>query len=349
VRGDERKLRQILLNLLSNALKYTKRGSVTLCVAYDHADGDGTLRCDVIDTGRGIPPDKLEAIFEPFTQLARDGQVREGTGLGLNITRRLLELMNGGLTVESVVGTGSIFHLQLELPLVADPERALESTEISMTGYRGERKRILVVDDNVSNTALLVSLLEPLGFLVDTAPNGLEAFRGAQERQPDLVLMDLVMPVMDGLEAIRRFRADPRFNRTVIIGASASVTDSGNSEFIHICDDFVIKPIRIDLLLEKIGSHLGIEWETREIALPARGACANVSEEDMQTPPPAELGGLLDLAMSGNTEEIERWADELAKRDARYRAFAGKLKDLAGSFKTKAILALVKQCSGEEI
>ena len=131
-----------------------------------------------------------------------------------------------------------------------------------MTGYRGERKRILVVDDTVGNTSMLVSLLEPLGFKVDTAFNGEDALNAARERQPDLVLMDLVMPVMDGLEAARLMRADPRFDRTAIIGASASVTDSGNkNEFIRVCDDFVVKPIRIDLLLEKIGSRMEIEWE----------------------------------------------------------------------------------------
>ncbi len=120
VRGDERKLRQILLNLLSNAVKYTRRGSVTLRVAYDH-EGGGILRCDVIDTGMGIPADKLETIFEPFTQLAGNGQLREGTGLGLNITRRLLELMHGSLTVESEVGKGSIFRMELALPLGGRP------------------------------------------------------------------------------------------------------------------------------------------------------------------------------------------------------------------------------------
>lgn len=350
VRGDERKLRQILLNLLSNALKYTRRGSVTLCVSYEQREENGTLRCDIIDTGIGIPPDKLESIFEPFTQLVGDGQVREGTGLGLNITRRLLELMHGGLTVESVPGKGSIFHLELTLPLVADPERALENGEVSVTGYRGERKRILVVDDNVGNTSMLVSLFEPLGFTVDTALNGEEALKVAHEQQPDLVLMDLVMPVMDGLEAIRLLRADPEFDRVGIIGASASITSSGQKgDFIRICDDFVIKPIRIDVLLEKIGNQLKIEWVTEEIAVPPKAAYANANNEEMITPPPAEMDDLLDLAMSGDMQGVEQWADEIATRDARYRAFADRLKDLAGGFKTKAVLALVKRCRGEEI
>ncbi len=348
VRGDERKLRQILLNLLSNAVKYTRRGSVTLRVAYD--EGDGTLRCDVIDTGVGIPDDKLEAVFEPFTQLTGDGQMREGTGLGLNITRRLLELMHGSLTLESTVDSGSIFSMALVLQPVSDPERALVKTEISVTGYHGERKRILVVDDTVGNTSMLVSLLEPLGFKVDTAANGEEALGMLRERQPDLVLMDLVMPVMDGLEATRLIRSDPQFDRTVIIGASASVTDSGHKgDFIKICDDFVIKPIRIDLLLEKIGRRMGIEWESVEVVLPARETFTGLDDGEMTTPPPAELDELLNLAMRGDMAGVERWAAGLETRDAGYRTFAGKLKELAGSFKTKAVLALVKRCRGEAI
>lgn len=349
VLGDERKLRQILLNLLSNAVKNTKRGSVTLRVSYT-PETSGVFHCDVIDTGVGIPADKLEAIFEPFTQLVGNGQVREGTGLGLNITRRLLELMHGTLDVESIVGTGSTFRLKLSLPQVSDPELALEKTVISVTGYRGERKRVLVVDDNIGNTSMLVSLLDPLGFKVDTAANGEEALAMARERHPDLVLMDLVMPVMDGLEAVRIMRSDTQFDSTAIIGASASVTDSGNKgEFINSCDDFVIKPIRIDLLLEKIGARLGIEWETEEIIIPVRERFTGQDGSEMLSPPSAELDELLDLAMLGDMHGVEQWAADLEKRDARYRMFAGRLKELAGSFKTKAVLALVKQCRGETI
>ena len=347
VRGDERRLRQILLNLLSNAVKNTGKGSVTLRVAYNHDEG-GIFRCDVIDTGVGIPTDKMESIFEPFTQLAVKGQISEGTGLGLNITRSLLELMHGRLTVESEVGKGSIFHLELALPLVADQEQALEKTEFSVTGYRGDRKRILVVDDNMGNTAMLVSLLELFGFKVDVASNGEEALVLAQERQPDMVLMDLVMPVMDGLETTRLLRADPKFSQTGIIGTSASITDSGHKgEFISLCDDFVVKPIRIDLLLEKIGALMGLDWETRDNFTPVRETYSDWNNVELVTPPSTELDELLDLSMKGDMQGVELWAAGLETRDDRYRVFTGRLKELAGSFKTRAILALVKQCRGE--
>jgi signal transduction histidine kinase/FixJ family two-component response regulator len=347
--GDERKLRQILLNLLSNAVKYTRRGSVTLRVAYDRHAGGGTLCCDIVDTGVGIPADKLETIFEPFTQLADRGQLSEGTGLGLNISRRLLNLMHGRLTLESEVNRGSTFRLELPLPAVSDPEHALEKTEVSVTGYGGERRRILVVDDNASNTSMLVSLLEPLGFRIDTASNGEDALKAAGEQKPDLVLLDLVMPFMDGLETARLLRADRKFDRTWIIGASALVSNSNHkSGFIEVCDDFIVKPIRIDRLLEKIGTRLGLAWETREIVLPSRETYAALDDRELPAPPSVELDELLDLAMRGDMLGVERWAAGLEERDSRYRNLAGKLKELAGSFRTKAVLALVKQCRGEQ-
>lgn len=349
VRGDERKLRQILLNLLSNAVKYTRRGSVTLRVSYDRA-GAGLLRCEVTDTGIGIPADKLESIFEPFTQLVGDRQIRKGTGLGLNITKRLLALMQGSMGVTSEIGKGSTFWLEVALPQLEDSAVALEKTDYNVTGYLGERKRILVVDDTVGNTAMLVSLLEPLGFELATAQNGREALQRAAEQVPDLVILDLVMPEMDGLEAATLLRQDLILAATKIIGASATVTDnSRKEEFVATCDDFVIKPIRIDLLLEKIGHQLGIEWETLA-ATTAGDTCdrkAREREEPLVTPPQAEMEELHALALMGDMLKIEAWATALEARHSKCRGFADRLRELAGGFKTKAILALVEQCRGE--
>jgi len=170
------------------------------------------------------------------------------------------------------------------------------------------------------------------------------------EQQPDLVLMDLVMPVMDGLVAARLMRSNPLLDRTGIIGASASVTDSEQrNEFIEICDDFVLKPICIDLLLEKIGCRLGIEWETVEFVTPVRESFVSLDGQEPLAPPSSELDELYDLAMRGDMSGVEEWAVALEAADARYHNFAGRLKELAGSCKTKALLALVNQCRGEKI
>ncbi len=349
VRGDERKLRQILLNLLSNAVKYTRRGGVTLRVSYGQGRAD-LFRCEVVDTGIGIPADKLEAIFEPFTQLVTDRQGREGTGLGLHITKHLSELMRGRMGVESMPGKGSTFWLEVVLPSLAEEAAALENTEFNVTGYRGERKRILVVDDNIGNTSMLISLLEPLGFELDTAQNGREAVRLAEKRRPDLVLLDLVMPEMDGQEAATLIRQNRELAGTRIIGASATVTESTHKEaFAAACDDFVEKPIRIDSLLEKIGHLLRIEWETApaETSALVNGAERGRREEWYTVPSPEEMEGLFELAMMGDMSRIEAWADMLEERNKAYRSFADRLRELAGGFKTKAILAMVEHAMGE--
>jgi len=346
VLGDERKVRQILLNLLSNAVKYTHRGGVALRVRYDHAGG-GVLRCEVSDTGIGIPADKLEAVFEPFTQLAANRQVREGTGLGLNITRHLLMLMAGRIGVESVLGSGSTFWLELPLPPVTELDIAVERKQQNIVGYQGERRSILVVDDNVNNTSMLVSLLEPLGFAVSTAENGRAALQCLAELTPDLVILDMVMPEMDGLEAAEAMRRIPKLTGMKIIGASATVSESARKEeFAALCDAFVTKPIQIDLLLERIKGQLGIEWNRT-----AAGSCAVAGadglEAEFEVPTPARLRSVYELALLGDMRRIQAWAAQLEDDDSHYTPFAARLRELAGAYRTKAILALLDEHLGD--
>ncbi|HEX9078541.1 MAG TPA: ATP-binding protein [Desulfuromonadaceae bacterium] len=351
VLGDERKLRQILLNLLTNAVKYTPRGSVTLRVSYGRED-EGQFRCEVVDTGIGIPTDKLAAVFEPFTQLAPDRRVREGTGLGLHISKRLAALMGGDMGVESTPGKGSTFWLRVALPPVTQIQDLLEDTEHTITGYRGERKRILVVDDNIINTSLLVSLLMPLGFEVATAENGRLALLQAEVSRPDLVLLDLSMPEMDGLEMAGEMKRRPKLAGVKIIGASATGSDSTHKElFSTVCDDFIVKPINIDLLLDKIRTLLQIVWETprTQAAEAAFRREAEERRERIEMPPEAYLKELRELALLGDMRKIQAWAARLEETDGRYRPFAARLRELAVGFKTKAILSLAGHHAGESI
>ena len=345
VRGDERKLRQILLNLLSNAVKYTRHGSVALKVSYGLA-GENLFRCEVTDTGVGIPADKFEAIFEPFTQLLGDRQVRGGTGLGLNITRRLLVLMQGKIGLQSQLGKGSTFWIEVALPSLVAGELLQAQNEMTLVGYHGDRKRILVVDDIIGNSSMLVSLLEPLGFRVDAAQNGQEALRLMEQRRPDLVVLDLVMPVQDGLETAGIMRQRRELAGVRIIGASATVTDSARKDaFIAACDDFVNKPIHIDVLLEKIGAELGIEWEMTKAETSAGPAAPGQTE--LLVPPPEELEALFEMAMLGDMQKIGAWAAQLRDKDGKYAMFADRLQELSATFKAKAILSLVAQYRGE--
>ena len=335
VRGDQRKLKQILLNLISNAVKYTRRGHVITRVSYD--PNSGMFRCEVADTGIGIAPDKLETVFEPFTQLVGPGQIREGTGLGLSITRRLVTLMQGKVAVESEPGKGSTFRVELPLPAVSGAEISRDVAGPAVTGYKGKRKRILVADDNITNASMLVAVLEPLGFDLVTAENGREAVRQARELPPDLVLLDLVMPDMDGLETAREMRRLHELDGTRIVGTSATVSDSARRDaFAAVCDDFMAKPIGLELLREKIGKHLGLVWETALPGIPAAAA-------PVEAPAPEELAELYELALMGDMQRIRIWAAELEERDHKYSSFAAKLRDLAGNFKAKAIVTLVEQ------
>ena len=347
LRGDERKLRQILLNLLSNAVKYTRQGGVTLRVGYLW-QGSGLFRCEVIDTGIGIPKEQLETVFEPFAQLAVDRQVSEGTGLGLTITKRLAALMHGSISVESEPGRGSVFLLEIPLSQVADSGVALELAEYAVVGYRGERRRILVVDDNPQNASMLVSLLQPLGFMLVTASDGQEALAVASAQHVDLILLDLVMPGMDGLEAAQKLRLISFFGDTRIIGASATVSGSLRKDaFCSTCDDFIAKPIRIDLLLEKIREQLDLVWETTQSEPQSAPPKGEQAPEALLAPPGAELEELYRLALMGDMSKILAWGARVAE-DQAHRAFAARVGELAGAFKTKAVLALVEQHLGAE-
>jgi signal transduction histidine kinase/CheY-like chemotaxis protein len=339
LQGDERKLRQILLNLLNNAVKYTCQGGVILRVGYIRGE-TGLFWCEVIDTGIGIPKEKLETVFEPFTQLATNRQVSEGTGLGLTITKRLALLMQGRMGVESEPEKGSVFRLEVPLPAVAGPRTTRELAQCPVIGYRGKRRRILVVDDNANNAAMLVSLLQPLGFNVASACDGQGALVQVRRYHTDLVLLDLVMPGMDGQEAAEKLRQSSLGPKIRIIGSSATVVRK--DPFAAICDDFVAKPICIDLLLEKIGQQLELVWEpTPGEPSPALSKRRNQSLEALVAPPRAELEQLYQLALMGDMRKIQARATRL--EDDAYRPFAVELSDLAGSFKTNAVLDLVER------
>lgn len=351
VRGDERKLKQVLLNLLSNAVKYTRQGGVTLRADY-RAEGE-IFCCEVVDTGVGIPKDKQKDIFEPFVQLEADGQVREGTGLGLTISKKLVSIMQGSIVVESAPGKGSIFRVEIPLsevsgveiplPKVSGVETPRKERERDIIGYQGRTRRILVVDDNATNASLLVSLLEPLGFEVTTALNGKEAVRRALDQPPDLMLLDLFMPGMNGLEVTRTIREHKNFKDTRIIGVSATVTDSGlRGTFEQACDAFLGKPFHVSLLFDQIQKQLGVEWKYQVTEI-SKAISVLKHDASVVIPPQEELQDLLQLARVGNMARIEEWAAALEKGDSAYAPFTRKLRRLAGEFKTRAILSMVEQ------
>ncbi|HEX6706170.1 MAG TPA: ATP-binding protein [Albitalea sp.] len=344
VHVDDRRLRQVLLNLLSNAVKFTETGEVQLNVhPLAPAGATARLRFEVKDTGIGIGPEQLEAIFEPFVQ-APDVQRRfGGTGLGLSISRQLLGLMGSDIHVDSRLGEGSCFRFDLELPVATDASRvARPAPRRIVTGYAGPRRRMLVVDDNVANRMPLVDLLEPLGFEVACADNGQKGMELAQTLLPDLILMDVVMPVMDGLTATRQLRAMPQTRGIPIVFISASATPEDQRNGLEVgANAFLPKPLDLHRLLAEIGSLLGLTW------LPDGGAASDPAIElqpSWVTPPAEELEVLYQLAKTGNMRRIGEHAQHLASLGEEYRGFAETLLQLAGRFESRAILALVTQC-----
>jgi CheY-like chemotaxis protein len=253
---DERRLRQILLNLLANAVRFTDRGWVGLFVV---ACRGTHVRFEVCDSGIGMSAEQLGKLFQPFTQLdaARSGG---GTGLGLVISRNLVRMMGGELQVRSSPESGSTFWFELEVK-TPGTHRGKADPEALVCGYAGPRKSVLIVDDIPESRAVLVQLLEPLGFAVLQATNGGEALTIAQATRPDLVLTDLVMPEMDGRELTRRLRGRPELASVPIIVASAAASARGELEWRELgADAFLAKPIRAEELLVEIERMLEIKW-----------------------------------------------------------------------------------------
>jgi CheY-like chemotaxis protein len=333
IRADEGKLRQILLNLLANAVKFTELGQVSLRVRLSPSS---QLRFKVQDTGGGVDADQLETIFLPFEQVGNLQHRFGGTGLGLAISRQFVRLMGGEIHVVSQVGVGSTFWFELEVPAIQIEKVA--SCERIVSGYEGPRKKILVVDDVAVNRLMVVDMLSQFGFDVIEAVDGREAQEKAQTARPDLILMDIVMSEMDGLETTRRLRQIPGLEEMPIIAMSARASSSDGEKCLAAgMNAFAPKPIDFDKLLAPIASLLRITWTCEQkAAVPA----SYEGGGPLVVPPPQELEVLHYLARMGNMREIVQWAADLEES---YRAFADQLRLMAQQYQSKAILELVEQ------
>jgi PAS domain S-box-containing protein len=336
IRADEKRLRQALLNLLANAVKFTDRGQVSLRVRFSPPS---RLRFEVQDTGIGIREDQLESIFQPFEQGGEAQRRLGGSGLGLAISQRFVHLMGGEIKVESQIGQGSTFWFELDLPVV-ELEMAAPPAAGIVTGYQGPRKTVLVVDDVAENRAVVVDMLGQIGFQMAEAASGGEGLEQAQALRPDLILMDIVMPGMGGLEAARRLRQLPAQKEVPIIAVSAS-TSGGDQESSLAAgmNAFQPKPIDFGLLLAQIASLLQLSW-TYAAPPPASEPAAS---GPLLAPPAQEMEILHRLAREGNMRDIVQHAAHLAELDERYRPFAEQLRVLAKGYQSKAILSLVEQ------
>ncbi|OJJ18548.1 hypothetical protein BKI52_23335 [marine bacterium AO1-C] len=342
VNTDAKKLKQIIFNLLSNAFKFTRQGSINFVVK-PCDQRENTYEFIVQDSGIGIATSQLEEIFQPFHQLSHPENIYEGTGLGLNITRKLVDLLGGELQVESVLNEGSVFKFTLNLEPANAPQKITQSkSDKVVVGYEGANKTILVVDDNQDNLELLRYHLEQLNFSVILAYNGTEALDQFSKISPDLVLMDIVMPIMNGFEATKEISAiRPDIP---VIALSASLLDSKEQitkgkGFV----DYLLKPIDLNELEKAIQQHLGIQWIYTTQSIVSTQPVKDTSSTNLVFPSNEYLNKLHRASSIGDIEEIDQILTEIQKADNEYSDFVDKIRHLANDFQLHKIQLYIEQ------
>ncbi len=339
VYADEKRLRQILINLLANAVKFTDRGSVTLRVTYARE----IATFEVEDTGIGISEEDVARIFLPFERSDLANQRKEvGTGLGLAISNMLAHIMGGELSVTSVLGQGSIFKLRLYLREVRQPLPRDEAT-ILASGYVGARKRLLVTDDQASQRIVLKEMLEPLGFEIIEAESGPACLAAVEETRPDLLLMDIAMPGMDGWEVCRLLR-ESGYSDLPIVVVSANVFDptARQSDSMY-CNDFIAKPFMLAELLSKLKLHLGIEW------ISAKASEAKAPQPLRRIPPRTTMTRLLELGAIGFVKGIHAELDRIEKENLLYAPFCNELRSLIDRFRLPEYTHRLKEWMHDDV
>jgi len=358
VRADEKRLRQILINLLGNAVKFTRVGQVRLVVRYERQ----MAHFEVHDTGPGMSQAELDKVFEPFQRGFSAvgghaaGEHVGGTGLGLTIAKMLTDLMGGEMTVRSTPGQGTVFGVRLFLPALQGDAVARTLPAPAITGYQGERRRVLVVDNEESDRELIARWLQPLGFDVLLATSGhdalalLDGVAPGGERAPHAVFMDLAMPGIDGWETLRRLRASGWAALPMAV-VSANAFDKGlqaeSSDPAWREQAFFVKPVRREELLGWLGQQLALQWThadaapTRQAPVPAQMTLpAGVGTE---AAPDDDFAPLLQLVRLGYTKGIVQWLDDWVQRRPDQAAWAQGLRALAREFRFDAIEQRLQQ------
>ncbi|MFE1747115.1 ATP-binding protein [Coleofasciculus sp. H7-2] len=355
IHADDKRLRQVLINLLGNAIKFTDKGSVNFQIGVIDKGSESNqlaftkIRFQIEDTGVGMTSEQLKKIFLPFEQVGDKNRHPEGTGLGLSISQEIIQMMGGELKVESSLGKGSIFWIDLDLLKTSQSiEKPSVISAKNIICFKGERRKIMIVDDRWENRSFLVNLLEPIGFEVIQAENGKEGLEKAVEFKPDLIITDLLMPVMDGFEMSRRLRESTELRNVILIASSASVFELDRQNSLEAgCNGFIAKPIILEDLFEKLQIYLKLEWIYEEADNlenhNQQDDFNNFQDSEFVAPPSEELVTLYHAARIGDIEGIEQEATRIKQLDKKYFFFANQLLQLAELFEEKEILNIVKR------
>ncbi|MGB3239567.1 MAG: ATP-binding protein [Geitlerinemataceae cyanobacterium] len=356
--ADEKRLRQVILNLLGNAIKFTEKGRITFEVkVLDKTIDDRKkiigckIRVEIRDTGIGIDPNILDKIFLPFEQVGNRAKHIEGTGLGLAISQKIILLMNSKLNVKSQPKIGSTFWFDLELPVAEEMSSKRRSDfQKTIIGIKDRCPSILIVDDVLENRSTIVDLLIPLGFKMIEASTGIEAIERVKRNRPDLIICDLRIPEMNGLELVQYLRTFPEFQEIPIILSSASVSEENKSRSLDAgANAFVPKPVEFDVLLDRLQELLDLQWIYQESPETPSKFDRDINELSSMTseqmlPPPDTLEILYNLALKGSIQRLQSQLTEIADRDSQYRPFCDRLQYLARSFQLKTLQNVLQDC-----
>jgi PAS domain S-box-containing protein len=362
---DEMKLRQVLINVIGNAIKFTSEGGVTLRIKNEKINSKKNCRLlfEVEDTGPGISGEEMENLFKPFAQTESGRKAQEGTGLGLPIGKKFVQLMGGEMTVTSIVGEGSIFRFDITVGIPDTVEIQATQTARRVVGIEpGQPEyRILAVDDRLESRLLLVKMLASLGFSVRDAENGSQAVEMWSDWEPHLIWMDMRMPVMDGYEATKRIKEHLKGQATVIIALTASAFDEEKSVILSAgCDDFVAKPFREQIVLEKMAKYLGVRYvyDRPNSVTPDENECFSPAAFPDDT---AENAVAEPFVLNAASFQImsPQWVDELyeaadavdndwifrliASIPPVHASFASAIADLADNFRCDRIIDLIEE------
>jgi signal transduction histidine kinase/DNA-binding NarL/FixJ family response regulator len=337
--SDRRLIRQILINILGNAVKFTESGKVVFAV---EISPDSKLCIQVEDTGVGIASKEMDSIFDPFTQAGLDEAKHKGTGLGLSISRKLVRALGGDIEVKSVLGQGSCFCIKLPVSVPSDTRfNTVDETLNTQTvvGYQGDTRSILVVDDEESNRSVMNDILGELNFHVLEADSGQTALHLLKREKVDLVLLDLRMPEMDGFTVAQTIREQDSFKTLPIIASSAGVEEHMHRKALECgCNDFLPKPIDRNALLDLLEKFLHISWIE---AVSVENKITNTPET---IPVPSDLlQPLLQHAKSGYVVGVKEALDEIEAKCPEATFFIQKAQEMFHSFDLEGIVALAQK------
>ncbi|MBF0101377.1 MAG: response regulator [Desulfobacterales bacterium] len=323
--GDPKRIDETLSYVLDNAVKFSTKGMIVFQALWV----DGCLQCNIIDQGIGIPKEEIELIFEPFHQFVYQYQKPDGAGLGLSKCKALVQLMGGKIEVESTLGKGA--HFSVNIPLV--PIKQHKDTYKNILGFQGEKIKILIVDDINMNRLFLSEQLKQLGFEVFEAENGERGIEQAFQHEPDVIFMDLMMPVLDGFRATERIRQNTALSKTIIIALSAAETENTYTMCkMAGCDGFIVRPFHIDKILRAIKKNVHVKWIYQSDIKPESDEYTHIIK-----PPEHELRKLYQLTLEGDIFSIQKHANKLHTLGNEYTPFARMLSDLAKQLKINQI------------